>query len=342
VNAGFLTVQPDSSNNTIAFIKSDNNNMTWANNGTSRVSGTFSVPIAEWAGSGTVNLAQNDVEYAYSTNTVTTAGNTQSDDGLYGYGPSGSQFVAIDSTTLSSLTKKRVRFQTPIQTGDVIELEFFADNGWFSASQFGTLAANLRVDNTALIGASCEAIVGSSTDIYVLFGNAGRTAGTYGASGNTWAGIAGSNTYKWRVRKSSAGAAVGFGKATSVSTGLVAPRKGQYSLTVTGTNWTTVRAVGIYYQEQDGVPRFKFNIIGTLSSTATDFTGTISGVTFKSGSSLFQAITAHMQQDGTAIRSIIGSYVTPSSSTFYVGASGATNRICVSGDVELESIPSWA
>jgi len=203
-------------------------------------------PIAEWAGSGTVNVAQNDVEWAFSTNTVTTAGNTQTDDGLYGYGPIGTQFVAIDSVTLGSITRKRVRFQTPIQTGDVIELEFFADNGWFSVGQLGSLAIPLAVYNNAPIGASLESIVGSSTDTYVLFGNAGRTiGGTFGAAGNTWAGIAGSNLYKWRVRKSSAGAANGFGLANATTSGLISAESGAlqgFTVSSIGTDTGSVTA----------------------------------------------------------------------------------------------------
>lgn len=36
----------------------------------------------------------------------------------------------------------------------------------------------------------------------------------------------------------------------------------QYDLTVTGTNWTTTRAVGVPYQTGNGIWRIKLNVGG--------------------------------------------------------------------------------
>jgi hypothetical protein len=296
---------------------------------------TAEVDIAEWAGSGTVNLAQNDVEYLWNSDT-SDADTTGSG---FSYGPGGVAFGAFGAGNTGNRIK-RVRSQTPNQVGDDYDIQILIQGQWVSVSD---CPLNTQIHTTQLTrnyGVAVIPVTGSATDLDVYFGRGGRltNASSYGGADASSYDV----SQKWRVRKSSAGAAVGFGKATSVSTGLVAPRKGQYSLTVTGTNWTTVRAVGIYYQDQDGIPRFKFNIIGTLSSTATAFTGTITGVTFKAGSNLFQAISASVQQDGTGIRTVIGSYVSPSVGTFYVGSDAAMNRIMVSGDVELESVPTWA
>ncbi|WP_141732419.1 hypothetical protein [Oligoflexus tunisiensis] len=69
--------------------------------------------------------------------------------------------------------------------------------------------------------------------------------------------------------------------ATSDERGLVAPRMGQVNFTVTGTGWTTTRAVGIYYQDQDGNLRLKFNLSGTISGQANSnvVALTVSGIT---------------------------------------------------------------
>jgi hypothetical protein len=77
----------------------------------------FTIPIAEWAGSGTVNLAQNDVEYAYNNSTSTTSDTTS-----FAYGPAGSQFYAFAPSGTDIITK-RVKFQTPIQDRDLLFLE---------------------------------------------------------------------------------------------------------------------------------------------------------------------------------------------------------------------------
>jgi hypothetical protein len=169
------------------------------------------------------------------------------------------------------------------------------------------------------------------------------TGATFASAGTNWSGIAASSTYLWRVRKAKASSPVGFGKSNSNEFGLVAPRKGQYSLTVTGTNWTTTRAIGIYYQDQDGNHRLKFNVVGSISVGVTSFTGTISGVTFKNISGFTQAISACLGESGVAARVTLESYVNPNASTFVVAtSSGNMTLVRISGDVELDSKPTWA
>lgn len=178
----------------------------------------FTVPIAEWAGSGTVQLAQNDVEYAWNSDPGTTANTTYSNSTYYGYGPNGTSIPAIASTTTTgeSKTVYTVVFQTPVQATDQVVVELNDGNGWFNAAQrFPPFTSNAASYGVALVAIN-------STTYRVAFGNAGYgTSGatTYGAAGGAWSSV---TSWRWRVRKSSAGAAVGFGIVQpGVSSGLV-------------------------------------------------------------------------------------------------------------------------
>lgn len=174
----------------------------------------FTVPIAEWAGSGTVQLAQNDVEYAYNISTSGTG-----DSASFGYGPAGFAIPSITPSAGTSTTQTyRVRFQTPIQQSDKLTLEFQepSTGRWFDgAVDFPYMHIKLTVYGVRLRDVN-------TTDVDVQFGAGGYSAfnaTNYGDSGSAWSGL---STWKWRVRKSSAGAAVGFGiVAPGVSSGLV-------------------------------------------------------------------------------------------------------------------------
>lgn len=169
-----------------------------------------SIPIAEWSGSGTVNLAQNDVEYAYNTST-TDADDTTS----FGYGPGGGQFGNFTATRT-----KRVRFLTPIQSSDSVELELSNDSGvtWLTLGS-SSIVYTASVQNTSEYGARIQVV--NSTDVNVIF-NRYRLADptTFGGAGTTWSGIATSATNVYRVRKIKSGQAVGFSAATTTSLGL--------------------------------------------------------------------------------------------------------------------------
>jgi len=98
--------------------------------------------------------------------------------------------------------RKRVRFTTPIQKTDRIEIETY-DNGAWIVGGFATLSTGTTV------GMSWQLVTGSSTDIDVSFGSAGYAA-TVATAGGAWSTIAASENYKWRVRKVSGGASVGY------------------------------------------------------------------------------------------------------------------------------------
>ena len=190
-----------------------------------QLEGLLSIPIAEWAGSGTVQLAQNDVEFASNDGSAGVAANTAYTTGMV-YGPSGSNFVAVASTTTNASTDYLVRFQTPVQNTDLIQIEAQDGTGtWNLISNYS--ASPIRTyqnQANSYYGLGWYRHPTVNTDIYVQFGNMGSGPNTtvstaYAAAGNTWSGFTGR---KWRVRKSSAGAAVGFGIVSpGVSSGLV-------------------------------------------------------------------------------------------------------------------------
>lgn len=175
--------------------------------------GPLVIPISEWAGSGTVNLAQNDVEAIFSTATTTTAG--ASDLISFGYGPQGVAFNSIDSVTVSSVTTYRVRAQKPLGPLDFPVIQTSRDrNIWNVVGQDGSVGSALAA-NTANYGMSLLRVSGSTTDIDIVFGNNGRIPGTtYGGNGLDWSGV---TSLYWRVLIVRSGQAVGFGQADAVN-----------------------------------------------------------------------------------------------------------------------------
>lgn len=167
---------------------------------------SFTVPVNEWAGSGTVVIGPGaQVEYAYNTNTA-----DSDDTSSFAFGPSGVSFGSYSTATRS----KRVRFSSPIQQDDIVQLEIFRSVAWVpvETSEF--------VSFSATTGLAIKPVIGSNTDVDVLFGSAGYPA-TLGGSSSTWSSIAGSPGFKWRVRKSKAQAPAGLSGATTNSLGLV-------------------------------------------------------------------------------------------------------------------------
>jgi hypothetical protein len=175
------------------------------------------LPINEWAGSGTVNVAQNDVEYASNSAGTTDASDTTS----FAYGPSGSQGP---SGALTADRAKRARFQTPIQPSDSIWLEVSEDRiQWRRIGNVtdGNASMGLIISwlggNSTNYGMGWRAVAGSSTDIDIAFARYTRPAGTWDAAGAAWTG-----TWYYRAVKAKAGQAVGFGEVVpGLSSGLV-------------------------------------------------------------------------------------------------------------------------
>ncbi len=179
------------------------------------------VPISEWAGSGTVNVVQNDVEYAYNTSTSDAADTTS-----FGYGPAGTTTPGA----LTTLRNKRVRFKTPIQLTDQLTLEIQVGGATAPWSAIGNGDPNTGIGpleyqggsagtNAYGAGLNLGSIV-NGTDVDVGFGHyAFNSNASYAGAGAAWA----TSTANWRVRKVSGGVAVGFSEASTTALGLIKP-----------------------------------------------------------------------------------------------------------------------
>jgi hypothetical protein len=294
---------------------------------------TVRVPISQWSGSGSNFGPGANVEYASNSNATNTATDTTS----FASGSAGS---LIPNGATGTTYSRTVRMQNAYQQGDDLKVQVDQSNGsWVDA--------DARLGNFITQGANSYGIlilpVVGSTDVSVQFRSGGYepSNATFANAGSAWSGL---STWKWRVRKANPSAPVGQSRADSTQPGNVAPRKGQTALTVTGTpaGYATVRAVGIYYQDQDGNHRLKFNISSTnTSATLGGTTFTITGVLFKNISNYLQAcsgMTAGNFSPGLQV------YAIPNTNTIGV-AHASTTTITgyqISGDVELESKPSWA
>ena len=102
--------------------------------------------------------------------------------------------------------------------------------------------------------------------------------------------------------------------------------------TVSGT---VIRAVFSPYQTQGGSWRLKFNICTNLTITSSPSI-TVNGVVFRNTTNYFQAVS--FSGANAAAGSI---YVTPNSNIISGLTTADITSFSVSGDVELESKPSW-
>lgn len=177
------------------------------------------IPISEWAGSGTVNLAQNDVEYAYVDGWDTNTGNTTTL-----FGPNGGPI----SGTLTSARTKTITWPTATQANQSVWLEIKEAGAWQRAETrapfVGTSSFNFgpRVRNL------------SATQTEVAFYQYQQQGSTFNSETGAanWSGL----FTNWRLVRAVSGQAVGFGLATATQTGLV--KGGQVPGTNTNDNAT--------------------------------------------------------------------------------------------------------
>jgi hypothetical protein len=159
------------------------------------------LPIAEWAGSGTVNVGQNDMQFLSHDGTNVT------------YGADGQLVpnIAVGSATTYDFSFGNVSSDTYIL--EIWRLGF----GWSPAHMLYP---------RQFAGAKTYGIANywtSATALRVKFEDGGSQCdgATYASnSATSWASLNALN-YKWRLRRIQAGNAVGFGKATPDSSGLV-------------------------------------------------------------------------------------------------------------------------
>lgn len=227
-------------------------------NGQDEFSIRFTVPIAEWAGSGTVNLAQNDVEYA------SVGGTWDADSSTTVYGPAGSTMGGA----LTAARSKTITWQTPRQANDVVTVFINTGNG-FQAVPTSQIPA-YHSQNSVTYGVSARGPSSAAgTDTVIDFGQYRNSSGaTFGAAGSAWV-----NTYKWFAVKHKSGQVIGWGAATATASGLVS-KEASGSVSVTwvgnGTAPTTSASVLVTYRRIGdwvflNVPTFTAVTVGTGS-----------------------------------------------------------------------------
>lgn len=112
----------------------------------------------------------------------------------------------------------------------------------------------------------------------------------------------------------------------------------QVALTVTGSNWTTTKAVGVVYKTIGNVWRMKLNIRGVMSSVAASITLTVAGVVFDSATR--QCAAATYTETGVSSKDFLQCVIDDNSGEIYCGAAANFDVVQISGDVVLDSRPS--
>lgn len=301
------------------------------------------VPVSQWQ-SGTTTLAERAVEeYAWNSSATATSDTTS-----FAYGPDGANIRAFAPTGNNNV-EKRVRFQTPILTTDRLSLEINNGSGWTLASD-SIGGSSVNDAGTTSYGQFIRPTAGSNTDVGVFFNSLSNGL-------SAWSGI---TNFKWRVRKVSGGASVGFPIApaniTLVNTsdnysgntklGLMqyahgTTYNGGIAPTITlaaggGTLILVTYSSLIPYQISDGTWRMKFNINVQLSATArTSVELAINGVSYAS--------VGNISFNGGFLGASSSALAFTSTSTLVLNYASATAVIHIlSGDVPLASKPNWA
>lgn len=332
---------------------------TFAN--TDKIFVTFTAPISQWAGSSTVNLAQNTPEYVYNSSTSTSANDTSS----FAYGPAGALIQNISATIYRDVT-----LQYPMQVGDILDVQVSSDRTvWQSVGSRVVNSSGYTVPQFGYTynGATYRGIgilPQSSTLMRVYFG---EYQTTYSSTNISWATGGGGALY-WRVLHAPAGSAVGFGAADGTNSGLLPPvtsmgdalatqlgykqyfhgtaYNGGVAPTITlsaggGSLSSIPRGLFIPYMVQDGSWRMRFSIVALVSSTSrTSLTLAVNGVTFKNTSNWSQPIIGQ-NYDG-AVGSYYSNVVVNTGTMTNVHATATTTAYGFSGDVELNAKPTWA
>ena len=357
------------SNNTLRFL-TGNGTATVITTGQLNVArdmdimGEFRVPIAEWAGS--PNYAgQNDVEYySYNSTGEITEGTTYSTSANMVYGPQGSAVPAITTTsTTNGFTTYTINTLTPNQTSDNYEVQIASSQSgpWSAvnelASTTGVFAPSRQ--NTTVYGIGYTI---TSSTVSIRLARGGINPASFAAVGTAWSS-AGTGLFI-RLVKTRAGAAIGFGAATSTSMGLLQPPTNIEDVKATqmglksyahGTNYNggiaptitlssgggTLSAVNnsvfIPYQMQSGSWRLKGSFSTTVSSAVrTTAIFAVNGVTFIGDS---QPIFAS-PSPGNDIQRM--RTISSTNTMEVVHVSGTTTTYYFGFDVDLTAKPTWA
>lgn len=164
-----------------------------------RWTGEFRIPIVGW--STNVQMADRALEeYASNTNSTATAVDTTT----FAYGPQGALFP---NGAVGTNYQRQVQFQSPVQVTDNVFVEVDTTGSGFWVPMVNQMPYIQQGTNT--YGISMSRV--NSTTFNVVFRAGGYVPSgvTYAANGAPWSEL---NTlgWKWRVRKVTGGAAVGF------------------------------------------------------------------------------------------------------------------------------------
>lgn len=165
-----------------------------------KITGIFTIPIVGWSSS--VTMANRSVEeYSYNS-----GGTWDADDSTtFGYGLAGGTMSG--GLTAGGRTK-RVRFTTPAQANDHIELLVTDGTTYLPALQFADTSNNRIVNGKMAdgtdVGFLVKRVSGSTTDFDVFFHQYAASANDDSPAQN-WI-----NGWKWLLKKTSGGASVGF------------------------------------------------------------------------------------------------------------------------------------
>lgn len=202
-----------------------------------QVSFEIEVPIAEWVNGGTLNLAENAIEYASNSSA------TNSDDlTSFVYGPAGAT-GPLGVTDFTDRRQKYVKFNSPILPTDEFQIQISSDGlHWYP--MIGYINSSADVYGIPVLRTQDTPSLANSSGIALEVVNDTTVSIFWGAKANKFTGFTtGWNSYtgfKWRVRKASAAAALGFADASDVATGLAGP-SGTWTPTATPvTNVNTV------------------------------------------------------------------------------------------------------
>lgn len=302
------------------------------------------LPVSEWTGSGTLSTGQNDVEFAFNTDTSNSDNLT-----AFGYGYQGTPFPS----GVAALRKKRVRFPTPFKRGESVYIIVKKDlnSPWSVLTGVDTSCSvqPLMRQGTAFYGIGVDTAYINETDVDINFGTYSlANDNVYFNTGNSWSTASG----YWCAVKCTQAAAIGFGIATSFSRGLV------YGVTEkTNAAITNVSNLGTIYVENQlleytrteaGVHKLKINLqFGVTGGTSSNlFQFAIAGVTFKNISAYCQPLAAGTGSGGFGQSASISAFTVPNTNEIRIYTTNTPNPNSYSwsfvGEVILESMPSWA
>lgn len=299
------------------------------------------IAISELAGA-SVNVSVTKPDYA-SNSDVTDASTTTSG---FQNGPAGQ----LGNYSFSTNRQKTVRYPTATQPTDKFELQISEDRVDWHPIPFMNSSAQTYGHLSSTEGVIIRKVAGTTTDVTVQWGR-------YRAGTTHWS----ASTFYWRVARYPGviHSATVDGTEPSTMSDVTATKLGHKAY-LHGTNYkdgnsptitlssgggTLSSALGSTftpYQMQDGGWMMKFNILTTLSgpTSRTTVVFAIAGVVFNNSSGVDYAVSASSSDTGVGMNR---SHAIENTGTISLThGNTTTTNYSISGDVPLDSKPTWA